>query len=228
MLLPIPQVLTSEQVAHCRERLAAAAWADGRITAGHQSVRAKDNAQLKEDDPVARELGALVLEALARNTTFFSAALPQRIYPPLFNRYAGGQSFGFHVDNAVRYDRSRGGADAVRTDLSATLFLSAPEDYDGGELVIEDTYGMQRVKLQAGDLVLYPGTSLHQVTPVTRGERIASFFWIQSLVREDAQRRMMFELDLSIRHLTRDVPDHPALVQLTGVYHNLLRRWATP
>jgi PKHD-type hydroxylase len=228
MLLPIPQLLTPEQVAHCRERLADAAWADGRITAGHQSARAKDNAQLKEDDPVARELGALVLEALARNTTFFSAALPQRIYPPLFNRYAGGQSFGFHVDNAVRYDRSRGGAEPVRTDLSATLFLSAPEDYDGGELVIEDTYGVQRVKLQAGDLVLYPGTSLHQVTPVTRGERVASFFWIQSLVREDAQRRMMFELDVSIRHLTRDVPDHPALVQLTGVYHNLLRRWASP
>ena len=228
MLLPIPQVLTPETVAHCRARLAEAAWADGRITAGHQSAKAKDNAQLPEDDPVARELGALVLEALSRNATFFSAALPQRIYPPLFNRYAGGQSFGFHVDNAVRYDRSRGGADPVRTDLSATLFLSSPEDYDGGELVIEDTYGVQRIKLQAGDLVLYPGTSLHQVTPVTRGERIASFFWIQSLVREDAQRRMMFELDVSIRHLTRDVPDHPALVQLTGIYHNLLRRWATP
>jgi PKHD-type hydroxylase len=228
MLLSIPQVLTSEQVAQCRDRLAAAAWADGRVTAGHQSARAKDNAQLPENDPAARELGALVLEALARNTTFFSAALPQRIYPPLFNRYAGGQSFGFHVDNAVRYDRSRGGAEPIRTDLSATLFLSAPEEYDGGELVIEDTFGVQRIKLQAGDLVLYPGTSLHQVTPVTRGERIASFFWIQSLVREDAQRRMMFELDVSIRHLTRDVPDHPALVQLTGIYHNLLRRWATP
>lgn len=226
MLLPIPQVLTPEQVAHCRDRLAAAAWADGRVTAGHQSGKAKDNAQLPETDPVARELGALVLEALARNATFFSAALPQRIYPPLFNRYGGGQSFGFHVDNAIRYDRSRGGAEAIRTDLSATLFLSPPEEYDGGELVIEDTYGMQRVKLQAGDLVLYPGTSLHQVTPVTRGERIASFFWIQSLLREDAQRRLMFELDLSIRRLTQDVPDHPALVQLTGVYHNLLRRWS--
>jgi len=226
MLLHIPQVLTPDQVAQCRERLAGASWADGRITAGHQSAQAKDNAQLPENDPVARELGALVLEALSRNATFFSAALPQRVYPPLFNRYTGGQSFGFHVDNAVRYDRSRGGAEAVRTDLSATLFLSPPEDYDGGELVIEDLYGLQRVKLQAGDLVLYPGTSLHQVTPVTRGERIASFFWVQSLVREDAQRRMMFELDLSIRRLTQDVPDHPALVQLTGVYHNLLRRWA--
>jgi PKHD-type hydroxylase len=226
MLLQIPQVLTSEQVAHCRDRLANAAWADGRITAGYQSGKAKDNAQLPETDPVARELGTLVLDALARNSTFFSAALPQRIYPPLFNRYGGGQSFGFHVDNAIRYDRSRGGADPVRTDLSATLFLSSPEEYDGGELVIEDTYGMQRVKLAAGDLVLYPGTSLHQVTPVTRGERIASFFWIQSLLREDAQRRMMFELDVSIRRLTQDVPDHPALVQLTGIYHNLLRRWS--
>jgi PKHD-type hydroxylase len=226
MLLPIPQVLSAEQVAYFRDRLAHGAWADGRITAGYQSAQAKDNAQLPESDPVARELGGMVLEALARNATFFSAALPQRIYPPLFNRYSGGQSFGFHVDNAIRYDRSQGGAEPVRTDLSATLFLNSPEDYDGGELVIEDTYGMQRVKLQAGDMVLYPGTSLHRVTPVTRGERLASFFWIQSLLREDAQRRLMFELDTSIRRLTQDVPEHPALVQLTGVYHNLLRRWA--
>jgi PKHD-type hydroxylase len=228
MLLPIANVLTADQVAHCRARLDGADWADGRITAGHQSSKAKDNAQLPEDSAVARELGALVLEALSRNSTFFSAALPRRIYPPLFNRYAGGQSFGYHVDNAIRYDRSRGGSDAVRTDLSATLFLSAPEEYDGGELVIEDTYGTQRIKLAAGDLVLYPGTSLHKVMPVTRGERLASFFWIQSLLREDAQRRLMFELDVSIRQLTQSVPDHAALVQLTGVYHNLLRRWATP
>lgn len=226
MLLQVPQVLTAEQVAHFRARLAAAGWADGRITAGYQSAQAKDNAQLPENDPVARELGGLLLDALARNSTFFSAALPQRIYPPLFNRYSGGQSFGFHVDNAIRYDRSSGGAEPVRTDLSATLFLADPDSYDGGELVIEDTYGVQRVKLAAGDLVLYPGTSLHKVTPVTRGERLASFFWIQSLVREDAQRRLMFELDVSIRRLTADVPEHPALVQLTGVYHNLLRHWA--
>ena len=226
MLLQIPQVLTPDQVAHCRDRLGAAAWADGRVTAGYQSAQAKDNAQVPENDPVARELGGLVLDALSRNATFFSAALPQRIYPPLFNRYAGGQSFGFHVDNAIRYDRSRGGADAIRTDVSATLFLSAPDDYDGGELVVEDTYGVQRVKLQAGDMVLYPGTSLHKVTPVTRGERIACFFWIQSLLREDAQRRLMFDLDTSIRRLTQDVPEHPALTQLTGVYHNLLRRWS--
>jgi PKHD-type hydroxylase len=228
MLLHVPQVLTAEQVAHCRARLAQADWADGRITAGYQSAQAKDNSQLPEEGPVARELGALVLQALSRNSTFFSAALPQRIYPPLFNRYSGGQSFGFHVDNAVRYDRSRGGAEPIRTDVSATLFLSAPEEYDGGELVIEDTFGTQQVKLAAGDMVLYPGTSLHRVTPVTRGERLASFFWIQSMLREDAQRRLMFELDVSIRRLTQDVPEHPALVQVTGVYHNLLRRWAEP
>lgn len=226
MLLQIPDVLTADQVARARALLEGADWADGRVTAGYQSAKAKDNAQLPEDSPMARELGAVVLEALARNSTFFSAALPRRIYPPLFNRYSGGQSFGFHVDNAVRYDRSRGGADPIRTDLSATLFLSAPEDYDGGELVIEDTFGTHAVKLRAGDLVLYPGTSLHRVTPVTRGQRLASFFWIQSLVREDAQRRLMFELDVSIRRLTQDVPEHPSLVQLTGVYHNLLRRWS--
>lgn len=228
MLLHVPKVLSVEQVAHCRQRLAQAGWADGRITAGYQSAKAKDNAQLPENDPVARELGAIILDALAKNPTFFSAALPQRVFPPLFNRYEGGQAFGFHVDNAIRYDRSRGGMDTVRTDLSATLFLSAPEDYDGGELVIEDTYGSHSIKLPAGDLVLYPGTSLHKVTPVTRGARLASFFWIQSLLREDAQRRLMFELDVSIRRLTADVPEHPALVQLTGVYHNLLRRWSEP
>ena len=225
MLLPIPDVLTAEQVKHFRNRLEAADWADGRVTAGYQSAKAKDNAQLPEDSPIARELGALVLEALSRNSTFFSAALPRRIYPPLFNRYAGGQSFGFHVDNAVRYDRNRGGAEPVRTDLSATLFLSSPDEYDGGELVIEDTYGVQSVKLPAGHMVLYPGTSLHKVNPVTRGTRSACFFWIQSMVRDDGQRRLMFELDVSIRRLTQDVPDHTALVQLTGVYHNLLRQW---
>ncbi|NUO76460.1 MAG: Fe2+-dependent dioxygenase [Lysobacter sp.] len=228
MLLHVPKVLGPEQVAHCRQRLAQAGWADGRITAGHQSAKAKDNAQLPENDPVARELGAIILDALAKNPTFFSAALPQRVFPPLFNRYEGGQAFGFHVDNAIRYDRSRGGMDTVRTDLSATLFLCEPEEYDGGELVIEDTYGSHSIKLPAGDLVLYPGTSLHKVTPVTRGARLASFFWIQSLLREDAQRRLMFELDVSIRRLTADVPEHPALVQLTGVYHNLLRRWSEP
>lgn len=226
MLIAIPDVLTAAEVAEVRARLDAADWADGKVTAGHQSAKTKDNAQLPEASPVARELGARVLDALSRNATFFAAALPRRIYPPLFNRYAGGQSFGYHVDNAVRYDRSRGGAEPVRTDLSATLFLAAPESYDGGELEIEDTYGTQQVKLPAGHMVLYPGTSLHRVLPVTRGARVASFFWMQSLVRDDGQRRLLYELDLSIRHLTADAPDHAALVQLTGVYHNLLRRWA--
>ena len=226
MLLSIPDVQTAEQVAHCRQRLQQAGWADGRITAGHQSAKAKDNLQLPEDSEVARELGALVRDAAQANSTFFSAALPRRIYPPLFNCYRDGQSFGFHVDNAVRYDRSAGGSHPVRTDLSATLFLSDPHEYDGGELVIEDTYGVQQVKLPAGHMVLYPGTSLHRVNPVTRGARLASFFWIQSMLREDSQRRLMFELDVSIRRLTRDLPEHPSLVQLTGIYHNLLRRWA--
>ena len=226
MLLSIPDVLTAEQVAHCRQRLQQAGWADGRITAGHQSAKAKDNLQLPEDSEVARELGALVRDAAQANSTFFSAALPRRIYPPLFNCYRDGQSFGFHVDNAIRYERSGARSEPVRTDLSATLFLSDPHEYDGGELVIEDTYGVQQVKLPAGHMVLYPGTSLHRVNPVTRGARLASFFWIQSMLREDSQRRLMFELDVSIRRLTRDLPEHPSLVQLTGIYHNLLRRWA--
>ncbi|RYZ73320.1 MAG: Fe2+-dependent dioxygenase [Lysobacteraceae bacterium] len=226
MLLNIPDVLDARQLAEFRARLDSADWADGRITAGHQSAKAKDNIQLPEDSPVARELGAAVLQALSRNSTFFSAALPRRVYPPLFNRYTAGQSFGFHVDNAIRYDRSGGHPEPVRTDLSATLFLSDPDEYDGGELVIEDTYGTHRVKLPAGHLVLYPGTSLHKVTPVTRGARTASFFWIQSMVRDDTQRRLMFDLDVSIRQLTVAVPEHPSLIQLTGVYHNLLRQWS--
>jgi len=226
MLLHIPDVLTAAQVAQARTQLETADWADGRITAGHQSAKAKDNAQLPEGSPVARELAAMVLDALSRNSTFFSAALPKRIFPPLFNRYSGGQSFDYHVDNAVRYDRSRGGAEPVRTDLSATLFLSAPDEYDGGDLIIEDTFGTQSVKLPAGHLVLYPGSSLHRVAPVTRGTRLASFFWMQSMLRDDGHRRLMFQMDVAIRRLTQDVPDHPALVQLTGVYHNLLREWA--
>ncbi len=226
MLLAIPDVLDATQVAEFRAALDGADWADGRITAGHQSAQAKDNAQLPEGSPVARALGEQLLAALARNSTFFAAALPKRIYPPLFNRYAGGQSFDWHVDNAVRYDRSRGSVDPVRTDLSATLFLADPDDYDGGDLEIEDTYGTQRVKLPAGHMVLYPGTSLHRVLPVTRGARVASFFWMQSMVRDDARRRMLFELDVSIRQLTAELRDHDALVRLTGVYHNLLRQWA--
>jgi PKHD-type hydroxylase len=224
MLLHVPNVLTAEQVAECRRQLDAAEWADGRITAGHQSAKAKDNAQLPEDSPVARQLGQMILTALERHPLFVAGALPLKIFPPLFNRYVSGQSFGNHVDNAVR--KVRGAPDWVRTDISATLFLAQPSEYDGGELMIDDTFGSHAVKLPAGDLVLYPATSLHRVQPVTRGARIASFFWIQSMVRDDGERTLLFDLDLAIQRLGSDAPNHPALVQLTGVYHNLLRRWA--
>jgi PKHD-type hydroxylase len=224
MLLQISQVLSADQVAECRRLLDAADWVDGRITAGHQSAKAKDNAQLPEDSPVAKQLQQTVLAALERSPLFLSAALPLKIFPPLFNRYAGGQSFGVHIDNAIR--QVRGTPHRVRTDISATLFLSQQDDYDGGELVVEDTYGTHSVKLPAGDLVLYPATSLHRVQPVTRGARIASFFWIQSMIRDDGQRTILFDLDLAIQRLGADVPNHPSLVQLTGTYHNLLRRWA--
>jgi PKHD-type hydroxylase len=224
MLLHVPNVLTAEQVAECRRQLDAADWVDGRVTAGHQSAKAKDNAQLPEDSPVARQLGPLVLSALERHPLFVAGALPLKIFPPLFNRYASGQSFGNHVDNAMR--RVRSAPDWVRTDISATLFLAQPSEYDGGELMIDDTFGSHAVKLPAGDLVLYPATSLHRVQPVTRGARIASFFWIQSMVRDDGERTLLFDLDLAIQRLGSDAPNHPALVQLTGIYHNLLRRWA--
>lgn len=224
MLLAIPNVLTPEQVADCRKRMADATWVDGRITAGHQSSKAKDNEQLPEDSQLAKQLGQLIVATLEANALFISAALPAKIFPPLFNRYSGGQSFGVHVDNAVRQVRNT--PHRVRTDISATLFLSAPEEYEGGELVVEDTYGAQRVKLPAGHMVLYPATSLHRVEPVARGARIASFFWIQSMVRDDTQRTLLFDLDTAIQRLTRDVPGHPSVVQLTGVYHNLLRQWA--
>jgi PKHD-type hydroxylase len=224
MLLQIPDVLTAEQVAHARRLLDAADWMDGRVTAGHQSARAKDNMQLPEDHPVARELGDLILTALQQNPLFISAALPLRVFPPLFNRYQGGQSFGSHVDNAIR--QIRGTPLRLRTDLSATLFLAAPDEYEGGELMIEDTYGTHAVKLGAGDMALYPSTSVHHVQPVTRGARVASFFWIQSMLRDDGERTLLFDLDTAIQRLTLEVPDHPATVQLTAVYHNLLRRWA--
>ena len=196
----------------------------GRVTAGHQSSGVKDNVQLPEDHPVARELGDMILEALQRNALFVSAALPLRVFPPLFNCYRGGQSFGNHVDNAIR--QISGTPLRIRTDLSATLFFAEPEDYDGGELVVEDTYGVHSVKLPAGHVVLYPATSLHHVRPVTRGARLASFFWIQSMLRDDADRTLLFDLDTAIQRLTIDLPQHPAAVQLTAVYHNLLRRWA--
>ncbi len=224
MLLTIPDVLTGDQVAEAREHLARADWVDGRVTAGYQSSRVKDNRQLPEDHPAARALGEMILAALQRNPLFISAALPLRIFPPLFNQYEGGQSFGSHVDNAIR--QVAGTGFRIRTDLSATLFLSQPDEYDGGELAVEDTYGVHTVKLPAGHMVLYPSTSLHHVRPVTRGARVASFFWIQSLVRDDAERTLLFDLDTAIQRLSAEAPDHPAAVQLTGVYHNLVRRWA--
>ena len=224
MLLQIPDVLTAEQVAHARHLLDTANWVDGRVTAGHQSTQVKDNMQLPEDHPVGRELGDMILEALQRNALFISAALPLRVFPPLFNRYRGGQSFGNHVDNAIR--QISGTHLRIRTDLSATLFLGEPEEYDGGELVVEDTYGVHSVKLPSGHMVLYPSTSLHHVRPVTRGARVASFFWIQSMLRDDGDRTLLFDLDTAIQRPTVDMADHPAAVQLTAVYHNLLRRWA--
>jgi PKHD-type hydroxylase len=224
MLLHIPDVLTAEQVSRARQALERANWVDGRVTAGHQSARSKDNLQLPEDSGPARELGDLILGALQQNPLFVSAALPLRVFPPLFNRYEGGQSFGNHVDNAIR--QVTGTPHRIRTDLSATLFFTGPEEYDGGELHVEDTYGVHSVKLPAGHMVLYPSSSLHNVRPVTRGARIASFFWIQSLIRDDGRRTLLFDLDVAIQRISRDLPDHPSSVQLTGVYHNLLRQWA--
>jgi PKHD-type hydroxylase len=224
MLLHIPEVLTAAQVVHARRRLDEADWVDGRVTAGHQSSRVKHNIQLPEDHQVAHELGDLILEALQRNPLFVSAALPLRVFPPLFNRYEGGHSFGHHVDNAIR--QISGTPHRIRTDLSATLFLSGPDEYDGGELEVDDTYGAHSVKLPAGHMVLYPSTSLHHVQPVTRGVRTASFFWIQSMVRDDGERTLLFDFDQAIQRVAADVPGHAAAVQLTAVYHNLLRRWA--
>lgn len=223
MLLAIPDVLSPEQVTTARRLLADAPWVDGKVTAGHQSARAKRNRQVPEEHAAARELGETILKALGRSPLFLAAALPKRVFPPLFNRYEGGEEFGTHVDNAVRQEPGTGAR--LRTDLSATLFLSEPHEYEGGELSVEDTYGVQRVKLPAGHMVLYPASSLHHVRPVTRGARIASFFWIQSMVRDDGQRTILFDMDMAIQALGKDHPDHPAAVALTGVYHNLLRRW---
>lgn len=224
MLLHIPDVLTREQVAEARRALEAAEWVDGNVTSGAQAARAKNNMQLPEDSPTAQRLGELVLQALGRSPLFLSAALPLKVFPPLFNRYAGGQAFGTHVDNAIR--SIAGTPHRIRSDLSATLFLADPSEYDGGELSVEDTFGVHKVKLPAGHLILYPASSLHHVTPVTRGTRVASFFWIQSMVRDDAARTLLFDLDAAVQGLTREAPDHPVAVQLTGIYHNLLRRWA--
>jgi PKHD-type hydroxylase len=224
MLLQIPEVLSAEQILGGRKVLENNDWVDGRITAGHQSARAKDNLQLPEDNEHARQLGNTILQALENNPLFMSAALPLKVFPPLFNRYQDGQSFGNHVDNAIR--QVAGTPHRVRTDLSATLFFSNPDEYDGGELVIEDTYGVHSVKLPAGHLILYPASSLHHVRPVTRGARLASFFWIQSMVRDDGERTILFDLDVAIQRLMSDAPDHPSVVELTSLYHNLLRRWA--
>jgi PKHD-type hydroxylase len=228
MLLQIPNLLAPEQLTQARQVLDQAEWVDGRVTAGPQSAKAKDNLQIPEGHPAAKQIGELILAALAQNPLFLSAALPLRVFPPLFNRYSGGQSFGTHVDNAIR--QITGTPHRIRTDLSATLFFTGPDEYDGGELCVEDTYGVQKVKLPAGHLILYPSTSLHHVRPVTRGTRVCSFFWIQSLIRDDANRSLLFDLDLSIQRLNRELPEQNAAaqtaVQLTGVYHNLLRQWA--
>jgi PKHD-type hydroxylase len=224
MLIVIPGVLSPAQIKECGDTLAAAQWSDGRETAGYLSARVKQNEQIPEGSKIAHRLGSLILDELDKNALFISAALPLKVLPPLFNRYQGGGSYGGHVDGAVR--PVHGTPHRIRTDLSATLFLSAPEDYEGGELVIEDTFGERRVKLQAGDMVLYPGTSVHRVEPVTKGARLAAFFWIQSMVREDQKRVLLFEMDTALQRLGGASPDDPAVVKLMGVYHNLLRLWA--
>ncbi len=226
MVIVIPAVFPKIQVRALRARLDQAEWTDGRVTAGHQSAQTKNNSQIPENDPVAREVGEMILGALGQNALFRSAALPLKVFPPLFNRYAGGQTFGTHVDNSLRTHAESGGR--IRTDLSCTLFFSEPEEYDGGELVIEDTYGSKSVKLAAGDMILYPATSLHHVTPVTRGARVSSFFWLQSTIRQDAHRTLLFELDTAIQRVagSSDAAMQQSAVQLTGVYHNLIRQWA--
>jgi len=225
MLIAIPDLLDAAGIARVRGIIDAADWIDGNATSGAQSALAKRNGQLPEDSAAAREAGAIVLDALAASPLFVAAALPLKVFPPLFNRYTGGEEFGLHVDNAVRI--RRGSDFRIRSDLSATLFLEDPAAYDGGELVIDDQFGEQRVKLPAGHMVLYPASSLHKVTPVTRGRRVASFFWIQSMVRDDGARRLLFELDQGVQSVAaRQGQGDAAVVQLTGVYHNLLRRWA--
>lgn len=225
MLLHVRQVLDADELRQVRALLADAPWTDGRLTAGEQSAQAKHNQQLPETAAAAQAAQALVMRGLQRHPLFFSAALPKQLSPPLFNRYGGAANqFGNHVDGAVRYLRD--GAGRVRTDLSCTLFLADPDGYDGGELVVEDTYGSQRVKLPAGDLVLYPGTSVHRVDPVTRGHRLAAYFWVQSMVRSDEQRRLLFDMDQHLMSLrTRHGEADAAVVGLTGTYHNLLRMW---
>lgn len=225
MLVPVPGLLNAEEVARLRAVIDHAEWVDGNLTSGHQAALVKNNRQLPETSESARQGGQVILDALARSPLFIAAALPLKIYPPMFNSYSGGQTYGMHVDNAVRI---RAGSDyRVRSDLSVTVFLEDPECYEGGELTIETAFGAQAVKLPAGDAVLYPSSSLHRVEPVVRGRRVASFFWIQSMVRDDGARSSLFDLDQAIQVLAGTVgQDDPSIVRLTGVYHNLLRRWA--
>jgi PKHD-type hydroxylase len=225
MILSIPNVLSPEQVADMRRRLDASdAWVDGRATAGYQGAPVKRNQQIEQTSPVAHDLGDVIVGELEKHPLFISAVLPNKVYPPLFNRYEGGMHFGSHVDGAIRIVPGHGAR--VRTDVSITLFLSAPDAYDGGELVIEDTYGVQEVKLPAGHAIVYPATSLHQVRPVTRGARVASFFWAQSLVRDDTQRSLLFDMDNAIQRLNAENADAAARRTLVGCYHNLLRLWS--
>lgn len=223
MLLSIPGLITEEQVAVIRARIDGARWVDGNVTSGHQSAQAKYNEQLSEDSDDAKQSGEEIVQALGKSSLFFSAALPKQVYPPLFNRYKGEMSFGNHVDSAMRVHALTGRR--IRTDISATLFLTDPNDYDGGELVVEDTYGVHSIKLPAGDMVIYPATSLHRVTPITRGTRVSSFFWIESMIRDDAQRSLLFDMDMALIRLNQHAPGHASLIALTGCYHNLLRMW---
>ena len=224
MLLRIQQILNPDEVARCRALVEGAEWGDGRMTAGAQSAKAKNNLQLPETHPAARAAGEIILAALPRQGMFVSGALPFKVFPPLFNRYGAGQSFGTHIDNAIR--PVAGTPHRVRTDLSATLFLCDPDDYDGGELMVQDTYGAHSVKLPAGDLILYPASSLHRVEPVTRGARIASFFWIQSMIRDIERRRLLFEMDMAILQLRQTQGETEPVVALVACYHNLMRMWA--
>ncbi|MEF9966773.1 MAG: Fe2+-dependent dioxygenase [Comamonas sp.] len=224
MLLRIPALLTPKDVEQCRATLAQIDWQDGKATAGHLAMKVKDNQQLPLDSQAGLQMGNLILDRLGHNPLFLAAALPAKVLPPRFNRYAAGGTYGNHIDNALF--NIPGSAIRVRSDVSTTVFFSDPEEYDGGELVIEDLYGEQTVKLAAGDAIVYPGDSMHRVNPVTRGVRLASFFWTQSLVRSDAQRRLLFDLDQSIQMLERDHPSHPRIAALSGTYHNLLRMWS--
>lgn len=224
MVLDIPNVLTHEQTAQARQLLESANWVDGKASAGHQGARVKNNEQLLPEDPIAQQVGNLILRALGGNPIFLSAALPLHILPPMFNRYAGGQTFGTHVDGSIRV--IPGSQKQIRTDLSCTLFFADPHEYEGGELIIEDTYGSKSVKLPAGHMILYPSTSLHRVNPVTKGARLCSFFWLQSMIRDDGKRSLLFDMDSGIQSMGAINPNLPGVIQLTGVYHNLLRQWA--